>query len=64
MFLTVLVPWFGKRPPNDRAWKPEWAETDWVDFKRGEFTFHMLDSIGETSSLKKQPRFYNVINAK
>jgi hypothetical protein len=40
LFLTVLVPWLGKSPSNDRAWKPEWRETGWVDLEKGELTFH------------------------
>jgi hypothetical protein len=40
LFLAVLVPWLGKHPSNDRAWKPEWAQTGWVDLKGGELSFH------------------------
>jgi hypothetical protein len=40
LFLAVLVPWLGKGPSNDRDWKPQWAETGWVDLKGGELTFH------------------------
>jgi hypothetical protein len=40
LVLIVLVPWLGKSPSNDREWKPEWAATGWVDFNRGELTFH------------------------
>jgi hypothetical protein len=40
LFLAVLAPWLGKSLSNDRSWKPEWAETGWVDLNRGELTFH------------------------
>jgi hypothetical protein len=40
LFLAVLVPWLGKAPSNDLDWKPDWAETGWVDLKGGELTFH------------------------
>jgi hypothetical protein len=40
LFLVVLVPWLTKSPSNDRDWRPDWAQTGWVDFSRGELTFH------------------------
>lgn len=39
-FLVVLVPWLLISPSNDRNWKPEWAETGWVQLDRGLLTFH------------------------
>jgi hypothetical protein len=38
--LTVLVPWLGKSPSNDRVRKREQAETGWVNLQRGELSFH------------------------
>jgi len=38
--LVVLVPWIGIAPSNDREWKPDWAETGWVDFEDGTLRFH------------------------
>lgn len=37
---AVLLPWSTIRPSNDRDWKPDFAETGWVEVEGDRLTFH------------------------
>lgn len=45
---VVLVPWSTIRPSNERDWKPEFAETGWVEVDGDQLHFHQARNFDYT----------------
>jgi hypothetical protein len=57
LFLGVLIPWLGIKPSNDRDWKPDWAQTPWIEIEGGILTVHNFRNFDYTEDGQTRERW-------